>query len=573
MPNVDTLLSFDEDSAGLLWNGNPVLQSITVSDEGIVICDTVHTINFKGANVQAKDCVDGVVNVYVPPPQYVSNFNTFDGGVGDTCVVGDKSVTSRWVAEPTSEGSPYNIGSWFGATPVSVNAIKVSEAAHSYTTTNVCSFVDDSTTTIEVNVYDADGVSTLASHTTAAITGNTSPTFDNITIDVSSFGANVDQYQGIIAVTFNIDTILGGTISGRYGVEIIHHNAANGDFTYTQTPLYFDNESNVQTIADSVTVAENTPVIVRKSGVYHYDTGSTFTVNIGDMDWLNSDSYPTTLVSITGSDYNLPILDIDGASLTSWTTKYNIMNVSYANAAWAVGAGAFFTITTTANISAQVKDWSPGASDSSPNASVIIDTYNDDSTRVVEDFKGETERLKADDLSTSWDSTQDITGAYDSGNGLQVGDGSYLFYPKNLDYGAYEPSSGSQPNYTGETGNKTYIRGMDHPGNEHSNGQFVITGTIDESDITNDDIVIEISLDGSVWFKCNDEYPGGVIGDGDGCRVDPGGNPLPNLEFTFGTGKNTDSGSGPDGDGIWLRITMPTSSAVVINKIEIDNWN
>jgi hypothetical protein len=537
--------------------------TITVQDEGIDICTNVTTINFKGATVQAKDCVDGVVNVYVPPPAYVAHFNTDDGDVGGSAVVGNKSTTSRYVAGPTSEGTPYNIGDWSDGTIH--NTVRSSLAAHTYTTTNACSFKNDSTTTIEVNVYDADGVAKLATKTTTAITGAYDNTSDNIRVQVTSWATNEDQYQGIVTVTFNIDTIL-GNISGRYGVEIIHHNSTDGNFTYTQTSLFYDNESNTQTIGN-VTIAENTPVIMRKSGVYYYDTGSTFTVNIDDLDWLNSESYPTTLVVMTGTEYGLPGINVGSGSLTSWTSKYNIMNVTYNNTAWAVNQSNYFTRTTTGNVTGRVQDWSAGASDSSPNAAVIIDTYNDNSTRVYEDFRGEDERLKAD-LATSWDSTQDIT-SYDSGTGLQQGEGTKLFYPKSLDYGTYEPNSVFQPDYTGETGDKFYYRGMWHTSTEHSNGNFSISG-VTEQNITDDDIIIEISLDGSAWYNCNESYTFGALVNGDGCRVNPG-TQMPNLNFTLGEGGSTGSGTGP-GWGIWLRLTMPDTSTVEMGIIQITNW-
>ncbi len=568
--NKEILDLFDEDSSGLLWNGSPVLQSITVLDEGDVICANVHTINFKGADVQVKDCVDGVVNVYVPPPQYVAHFNSNDGDVAGDCRLSDKSTTSRFVAGPTGEGNPYNIGGWSDGD--TVNTVRTTGAVHVYTTTNVCSFKDDSTTTIEVNIYDADDSTPLATHTLGPITGAVGAVIQGITIIVASWATNEDQYQGTVSVLFNIDTIL-GNISGRYSVEIIHHDAGDGDFTYTQGPLFYDNESNAQTIGNA-TIAENTPVIVRKSGVYYYDTGSTFTVNIDDLDWLNSDSYPTTLVSIVGSEYGLPTLSLGSGDLTGWTSKYNIMNVTYNKADWTINQSNYYTVRTTGNIVAQVQDWSAGASDNSPNAGMAVDTYNDNSTRIVEDFRGETNRLESD-LSTSWDSTQDLT-AYDGNNGLQVGEGTKLFYPKNIDYGTYEPSSGAQPDYSGESGDKVYYRAFWHSGTSHGNGIFVITG-VTETNLTNDDVIIEISFDGTNWYNCNENWvTAPPLSDGQGCRVESGTYNMTSndsLKFTL-AGATTDNttGLGATYWGIFVKITMPDTSSVEMGSIQISDW-
>jgi hypothetical protein len=554
---------------------------ITVQDEGVDVCSTVTTINFKGSTVQAKDCVNGTVNVYIPPPSYVSHFDTTDGT--NDCSVGDLSTTTRYISAPTSEGSPFNIGDWTGGTQHS--AIGTSSAAITYTSTNACSFYDDSTTTIEVNIYDADGVTTLAAHTTSAITGNTDVTVDNVRIQVTSWAADTDKYRGVITVSFNIDTILvgNGLDSGRFSVEIIHHDGSDGDFSYTQNDVFYDDQSQTQAIGN-VTVAENAPSIVYKSGVMAYGAGSTFTVAIDDLDYLNTETYPQPFVRILGSEYNLSTLSLSSGNLTSWSNVWSNTNATYSNSSWAVNSSLFFTRTTTANITAQTIDWGAWGevADASPNASIIIDTYTDNSTRVLEDFRGETERLQSD-LATSWDNTASLA-TQDGGTGLQVGEGTYLFYPghsnmspafptANGDYGDYAPNAVSQPDYSSLTGTRYFYRGMWHTSTAHSNGLFNITG-VTEANISADAVIIEISLDGTNWFNCNEEYMGGVLSDGQGCRINSDTQNMTlngNLQFTLGTGGATSLSTGP-GWGIWLRISMPDTSTVQMNKIEITDW-
>jgi len=542
--------------------------SIEIQDEGALVDATVTKLNFVGEDViAAADSGDNdLVNVYIPAPSVVSHFDSSDG-VGD-CTVGDISTTSRRISSPTSEGSPFNIGDWSGNTLH--NAIKVSEATVSYTTTNACSFLNNLNTTIEVNIYDADGVVKLATHTTASIVGNTDVTVDNIRIQVTSWAADAYKYKGIVTVSFNIGTVLtsNGLTSGRFSTEIIHHDSTDGDFTYTQGDIFYDSESQTQTIGNA-TISENVPVIVRKSGVYAYDTGTTFTVNIDDLDYLNADTYPTNFITLTGSEYGLPSYSIDGsdADLSGWTDAYNNINTSFNKDDWTINQSNFYVRSSTRNITAQVIDWSTGASDVSPNASLIIDTYNDNSTRVYEDFRGETERLE-DDLSTPWDSTLSLASADDS-QGLQVGEGTYLYYPY-LNNSGYEPSSGSQFDYSSLTGDRYYYRGMWHTNTAHSNGTFNMTG-VTETNLTNDDIIIEISLDGSSWYNCNEDYLGGALSNGNGCRVNSGSTQMPNLDFTLGTGGNTAVGTGP-GWGIWIKITMPDTSTVKMNLIQISNW-
>jgi hypothetical protein len=552
---------------------------ISVQDEGVDICSLVTTINFKGVTVQAKDCIEGLVNVYIPPLTYVSHFNTSDGT--NDCTVSDKNTTSRIVSSPTIEGSPFKIGSWSGGDVV--NAIRQSSASCSYTSTNGCSFSDNSSTTIEVNIYDADGSSVLASHTTSSVAGNIDVTVDNIRIQVTSWGTDSDRYKGVITVTFNIDTILTADSlqSGRFSVEIIHHDGS-GDYTYTQNNIFYDDEPNSQAMGN-VTISEGVPVIVYKSGVMAYDTDSTFVVAIDDLDYLNSDTYPSNFVRILGSEYGLSTLILTGAHLTAWTNAYNNINATYSNSSWSVSASSFFSRTTTANITAETIDWDSWgeSSDTSPNDSIIIDTYDDDSTRIYEDFRGETSRLESD-LATSWDSTISLSSA-DGDTGLQVGEGTYLFYPGNSgltgfptssgDYTDYDPNDVSQPDYSSLNGTRYYYRGMYHTSTSHSNGIFNITG-VDEDDISADNVVIEISLNGTDWFNCNESYLGGILSDGDGCRIDSGTYNLDTneqLRFTLGQGGTTALGTGP-GWGIWIRISMPDTSVVQMNKIEITDW-
>ena len=540
---------------------------LEIQDEGVTVDTSIDTINFIGSGVVAV--LDGVdsnkVHVYIPPANLVSHFDTADGD-GD-CTLTDKSTTSRRVSAPTSEGSPFNIGDWSGNDLR--NTIQASDSAFAYTTTSPCSFLNY-TSTIEVNVYDADGTTPLATHTTSAISGNINVTVDNIIIQITSWAVDYYKFKGIIAVSFDISTILtaNGFTSGRFSVEIIHHNSTDGDFTYTHGDIFYDSESQIQAIGNA-TVAETTPVIVRKSGVYAYDTGSSFTIAIDDLDYLNADSYPTNFVVLTAPEYGLPSYNITGSDgdLSGWTSAYNNTNATFSKNDWIINQSNYYVRTATANISAQVIDWSAGASDVSPDVSVIIDTYNDNSTRVYEDFRGETERLE-NDFSTPWDSTLSLASA-DDGQGLQVGEGTYLYYP-TLDNSGYNPSSASQFDYSSLTGDRYYYRGMWHTGTSHSNGTFNMTG-VTEANITSDDIIIEISLNGTDWYNCNENYLGGALSDGDGCRVNPGSTVMPNLDFTLGSGGTTLVGTGP-GWGIWIKITMPSTSTVKMNLLQITNW-
>lgn len=549
---------YDGDEWRILTTGGGG-SNITVKDEGVTVVSNVETLNFIGTGVRAEGN-GSVANIYIPPIDYASHFNTNDGS-GD-CRVPDVSTSSRNVAGPTSEGTPFKIDSWVEGTAHPVTRT----TSLSYTSTNQCSFYDNTTTTIEVNVYDANGTSIIAFHTTTAITGNYDQTSNNIRIRVTSFEAEGGRYKGIITVDVNIAAILPN--SGRFSIEIVHHDAVDGDFTKSQNGVFFDSEPNAQTIS-GVAVSETVgqTVIVRKSGVYEYGLGSKFTGGIADLDYLNSDSYPTTFVQMTGSEFGMPTLNLQGSNLSGWNEKYNNVNASYQNSLWQITSTNFFVRTTSAKVRARTIDWVSGAWVYSTGTSLIIDTYVDDSTRIYEDFTGESKRLESD-YNTVWDSTLSLLTA-DGGYGLQVGEGSYLMYPK-INYSIYDPNMSSQFNYSTATGTRYYYRKMWHTGISHSNGLFNILG-VTESDITNDNVVIEVSLNGVDWYNCNEDYVGGPMSDGSGCRINVDSQTMPNMEFTLGTGNFTDATTG-GGWGIFIRISMPATSNVQMDKIEIVNW-
>jgi len=533
--------------------------NVASEEDSTPVQSTVSTIDVRGE--LACFLEGGKTVIQYPPPTFASHYNTNDGS--SSAVVPDVSVTTRNVSNPTTEGNPFKIGDWTAGTAQDCHRVN----AQSYATPNDCLFEDD-TTTFEVNIYDADGSTVLNTHTTAAITGNIDLTVDDIRIQVTGWtSVSGGKYEATVTVSFNIDTLLPN--GGRYSVEIIHHNSGT-DYTKTQDDIFSDTE-NLTAALTGVTFTENTPVIVRKSGVYMYDTGSTFNVAVADIDNLNSRSYPTTQVQVQDDNMGLPDLSLSGSDLTSWTNAHDNTNASYTKSDWAINQADYFYQGAAGRAKARYVDWSSGSWVNSSTLTVIIDTYNDDSTRVYEDFTGETNRLE-DDLSTSWDSTQNLN-TYDGGDNLQVGEGTYLLYP-STDYSAYSPSAGSQPDYSSYSGDAYYYRRMWHTGTAHSNGLFNFVG-LTEADITADDLIIEISLNGTDWYNCNEPYLGGSLSDGDGCRINSGTQNMTlngNLEFTLGSGGATSVSTG-GGWGIYIRLTMPDTSTVKLDLMQITNWN
>lgn len=497
--------------------------TITVKDEGTVIGTGIDTLNIVGADHNAVKTGATEVTIYSPSLSIVSHFNTADGN--NNCSVSNFATTARLVTDPAPDNN-FKIGAW--APGASVNTSN--NGTWSYTTSVQCLF-EDLLSTIEVNVYDDDGITVLATHTTAAISGNIDVTVANIRIRVTSFGVESIYYKGIVTVDITMSTIF--PFGGRCGIEIIHHTGIG--YTKTETPRFYDKQQNAQTIT-GVTIVENTPVVKYLSGVQYYDEGSTFDIGIADMDYLNDMSYIANFVRFTtATEYGITNFNLSGGDLTGWSTYWNAINSSYAGTK-AIDIDDFRYIGTAANIAAQVWDWVAGASANSPNASICIDTYDQESTDLAEYFTDEAYRRVAGWLGTEglWDSTQDI-GAYDGNTGAQVING--ILRVGNTDFNTYAPGLLANPDYSAHAAPKDhYRRYIDAAGLVRASAKLTIAG-FNLTDVVNGDIEIWVMVPGKFTTPC---YAHGAAlydfatfnGDNDPIRL---GSSIANrIDITFG---------------------------------------
>jgi len=338
--------------------------------------------------------------------------------------------------------------------------------------------------------------------------------------------------------------------------------------------IFFDAQNNTQAIS-GLSITENVATTLQLSGVYFYTLGSSFSVAISDLDWLNDASFPSAIVTVDGSEYGLPTLNLTGSDLLAWSNAWDNINSSYLNNTWAITATNICSVSNTANITAMVLDWIAGSSVSSPNASICLSTYAANQTRIYEDFRTETRRRAS--TWAAWDSSQDLT-TYDGNQGLQVVC-SRLIYP-GIDYGTYNPLPASQPDYSACAGTRWYYTNFYHNGTSHSNGLFTFGDyNINEADITANDFKMEISLDGVAWYNMNAAYLGGALIDGSGCRINSGVNSLTlnnSWQFTLGTGGFTDGSTGLAADGFWgifLRISWTAAiAAKYLGSITLGDW-
>ena len=166
--------------------------------------------------------------------------------------------------------------------------------------------------------------------------------------------------------------------------------------------------------------------------------------------------------------------------MIGWTNAHDVSGVSLLKTNWAINANNFRTITNTANVSAS--PWSSlqggGAFlKSSPNASILVDTYGSSSTVTAEYFIDENRRqgggYNANDPNGNWDSSQP----------LQVGEAmvfkGQLISPDEADFVDWTDFSPSgNPDYTGLTVPVSYFRTfVDGAGSSRSSMSVSLSGT------------------------------------------------------------------------------------------------
>lgn len=401
--------------------------TILVQDEGVALANNPFTtLNFIGTGVLADNGAPGVANIFIPPPSFLSHWNTSDGSNGNQAVSESISRTTVRISTPAGgEGTPFFTNGWAGTNqPASINGVVTNT-----TPGNTTGFGGDSTMT--VTVYSADGSTVLDSYTTPFIVGNAvlvSPS-GRITVTITGFGADTTRFQANASVATNIDGVFvdNGLEGGRYHIEVTHTTDTatdgTGPYTYVQSDVFYDDNPTTPSIGGTVTIGETAggQVVKHLSGLEYYILGSQFTVDVNDLDQMNRDTQriPTNL-TINGPEYGLPTLNQAGfgagaANFSGWTNNHNQDNIDYQNAAWAITANNYRYLGPTANVSSFPQDaWNNGATVNSANASVLIDTFGVNSTALFRDYNDEsrrqTEDMNGGAAAGNWTSTDDLNG-------------------------------------------------------------------------------------------------------------------------------------------------------------------
>lgn len=376
--------------------------TVRVLNDGVDLGEDVSVLNFDGGDeIEAILTGPGAATLYHPAPTFLSHWNTADGNNGDQSVTESITRTTARISSPTSEGNPFRTGGWAGT-----NQDASLETQPIFTTPgNTTGFGGDSTVFIEV--FDADGVTLIDSHTSSTITGNFSESSvsGHIDINITGFAADGSKFQANISVTVRVGGIFGGLSreDGRYHVRITHTTDSTTDggqtFVYTQDDVFLDENATTPQINGSVSILEDVVLTKRLSGLHYYIIGSSFDISITDIDQLNRNTQRTTGgLNVDLSEYGMGTLDhspfgTGSGNFSGWTNLYNQDNVGYDVAGPTITDANYRLMSVSADILATPKDpWASGPTAVSPASNVMIDTYLSNSTDTFEDFRDEDRR-------------------------------------------------------------------------------------------------------------------------------------------------------------------------------------
>jgi len=496
------IYKFEIDAVPGAGSGGP----LSVLDEGNLVNSSVCAINFIGADVMSNQDPNNScqVNVYIPTPAYPSHYNTVDGNTNG--VVANTPTSQRVIAKPSgprgSNPGEYNENGWsqrLTERPCTRN--------DNVSYNNVADILlDDESTVLKVEVFDADGTTVLATNTIDPVNSNTTSTVDNITINISDYGASSDKFKAKIQVSIDLSSIIPN--SGRVTVKITHTSGGT-DYVKSQE-FFYDSESNTAAINGNVNIQENSSnrIIKYLSGVKYYDLSSPFIIDIDDIDNLNGDSYPQNQMLLTAHNMGLPDINIhdtsSGHDLTDWTNDWNDVDDSYHNENWDITAHDYcFVGDGVAN--ANTIDWTSGPVVSSPAYPMLINTWGSHSDELSEYFLDEDFRLMSD-FSTAWDSTQSLvtydgndTGVQTMCGRIKVPGTSSATNANNPDFSSRNPLS--NPDYTGLTGNNYYRKFTDTTSSVRSSCTLHIDG-FTLQDLKDNKVEIWINIPGRFNTFC-----------------------------------------------------------------------
>lgn len=350
--------------------------------------------------------------------------------------------------------------------------------------------------------------------------------------------------------------------------------AEGGNQQSATTDVFYDTDTGANPSVTVPTITEDSPVFRWLSGVKFYDTGSTWQVDVTGIDCFDNVYHSS----------GAPIELYGWPGMPNSTIAYNHVSVSGVSDPpdidetmtvnnWPLGQVAN-QFSTNARITARARDpYGTYTPQQSVSQSILIWSYGNSSTDLVEHFRDEQYRLLDDDYNTipasitgQWDSTQSLV-TYDGSNGLQVY-ADELYFP-TVDFSTYMPTG--NPDYTGLAGDsdKVYLRAFRETSASRASGTLRLTG-ITKTQLYNRDVRVWIKAPSQTgWLDLTRDYNfSSFTGiDEDGCWVNRSGQSNSDFQFTLGSNYTVSSGY-----MIIVKIQYPDSSAPRISYMAITDW-
>jgi hypothetical protein len=594
-PNITA--EFDDISGRVIVTSTGIqyeCSGLDIYDEGVLVMSGVQEINFIGVDVYSEDSnLPNRVNVYIPPPTFLSHWNTSDGTNGDQSVTDPTSRTSQRIATPSGgEGIPFRTNGWAATTQDAT----LSDTVTFTTPGDTTGFGGNSTFVVNIkNASDA----IVETYTTPAITGNgvhTSPS-GNIVVTITNYGVDASKWKAHASVAIDVGQVFTdiGESGGRYHAEANHITDSVTDggqtFTYTQADVFIDTNPTTPSISGSVGIQERAGYVVTKhlSGIEYYTLGSQFIAQVSGIDQImRNTAAVNSNLRVRGDDYGLSTLwqcpfGSGSGNFSGWTNNHDVDNIDWNYTGWAIGVGSYCFRGTTANIDATGRDgWAYGSLVNGPNASILVDTNSSSSTNTYDNFVDEDYRLESD-YTTSWDPEKTLV------SGEVLTQCSYIMVPDQstlvgestasvTDWSNYKPDkNGPNPDYTSlsvGTGCSFYRKFIPATSDYIANMTWVFSGTWKGvnalTDLINGDLELYIrKIDGignsgptsPPLMAHGDAYNAGLFDDGNtNGQVRLGSSSGNTIQTTFGTFTMK--------DGIYVEFKIKDNS-IKINSITV----
>jgi len=537
--------------SGPITGGGSGNNTIIIYDDGSLVTSVATGIDFISNTVVSLSGT--IAKIYIPDVQYVPYWNM------GTNAISAFPTTPRNISAPSTEGTPFKIGDWTASTVHGA----FNTTLLNYNSPGLISF-NTNMETFRVKVLDADGFSIIKQRSLSPVTGNSDTTINNIRIVVSNWQGDYDRFKARVFVQIDISAIIpnGGRVSIYTGQD------GTTTSTFTDGPFFYDANLTPPTIS-GLSLSQNTINSSKYlSGVRYYDLGDTFTIGITDIDNINNETWPDNVITIDGKNVGLNTYTLSVSALSNWTAAWDNVNATYASIK-PINRPSYRSISSSQKIKAQAYDWSAIIPEiSSSGVNYLIDTFTANSSDILEDFRDENQRT--DSSWNAWNSSTALTNT-----DLFVNND--VLSTRYGNWSTYQPTNSA--NYTTGAATQWFYRGFRHSGVSHSNGIIYLNG-LSEAQFSSGEMTIEISLDNINWLDCSQDWDGtlGQLPDGSGCRINSDSvnlnNSSPAIEFTLGSGPlgTTTAMTGPDGWGIYFRISMPSTSSVLLDYIEFGNW-